>query len=147
MDTKAHGVAELKTIEDHFLTAFRAKDLDGIMALCVADDSMVVFDVAPPREYKGAQAYRRDWENVFARFSGPLEAEISEVEAVAGGDVGYVHSIHRVKGTMKNGTKVDYTVRVTDGFRKIKGKWLIAHTHVSFPVDPMTGQADMQSKP
>jgi hypothetical protein len=34
-----------------------------------------------------------------------------------------------------------------DAFKKIDGKWLIAHTHVSFPVDMRTGKADMESKP
>jgi ketosteroid isomerase-like protein len=147
IDTRAQGVAELKAVEDQFLTAFTAKDVNAIMQICVPDDSLVVFDVHPPREYRGAEAYRKDWEDLFNRFSGPLQAEISEVEAVAGEDVGYVHSIHHVAGAMKNGKQVDYMVRVTDGFKKINGKWLIAHTHVSFPVDPQTGNADMQSKP
>src|SRR6516165_8100813 len=89
----------------------------------------------------------KDWEEAFSRFDGPLEAEISEVDVTAGGDVAYVSSIHHVTGTMKGGKKIDYTVRVTDGFKKIKGKWLIAHTHVSFPVDLRTGQADTESKP
>jgi len=31
-------------------------------------------------------------------------------------------------------------------FKKINGKWLIAHTHVSFPLDLRTGQADTESK-
>ena len=69
------------------------------------------------------------------------------MDATADGEVEYVHSIHHVKGTMKSGKKVDYTVRVTDGLKKINGKWLIAHTHVSFPVDPLTGKADMESRP
>jgi ketosteroid isomerase-like protein len=36
---------------------------------------------------------------------------------------------------------------VTDVYRKIHGKWLIFHEHVSFPVDLATGQADVLSKP
>jgi len=39
------------------------------------------------------------------------------------------------------------TVRVTDVYRKIDGKWLIVHEHVSVPVDIKTGQGDLQSKP
>lgn len=50
-------------------------------------------------------------------------------------------------GTLKSGKKMDYTVRVTDGFKKINGKWLIVHTHISFPVDMQTGKADIESKP
>jgi hypothetical protein len=39
------------------------------------------------------------------------------------------------------------TVRVTDGYRKINGKWLITQEHVSVPVDLETGKADLTSKP
>jgi ketosteroid isomerase-like protein len=147
VDTKAQDIADLKAVEDRFMTAFRVKDVNAIMELCVPDESLVVFDVTPPRQRNGADAYRKDWEEAFSRFDGPLEAEISEVDVTAGGDVAYVSSIHHVTGTMKGGKKMDYTVRVTDGFKKINGKWLIAHTHVSFPVDLRTGQADTESKP
>ncbi|MBV8215613.1 MAG: nuclear transport factor 2 family protein [Verrucomicrobia bacterium] len=147
IDTKAQDIADLKAVEDRFMTAFRAKDVNAIMELCVPDDSLVVFDVTPPRQRNGAQAYRKDWEDAFNRFDGPLEAEISDVDVTAGGDVAYISSIHHVTGTMKGGKKVDYTVRVTDGFKKINGKWLIAHTHVSVPVDLRTGKADIESQP
>jgi ketosteroid isomerase-like protein len=145
-DTKSQDIADLKAVEDRFMTAFRAKDVNAIMELCVPDESLVVFDVTPPLQRTGAQAYRKDWEEAFNRFDGPLQAEISDEDVTAGGDVAYVFSTHHVTGTTKTGKKVDYTVRVTDGFKKIDGKWLIAHTHVSFPVDMRTGQADMQAK-
>lgn len=147
MDTKAHDVADLKALEDRFMTAFRARDVNAIMQLCVPDNSLVVFDMHPPRQFDGANAYRKDWEDLFNRFSSPLEADISDVNVTAGNDVAYVSSIHHIKGTTKDGKKIDYVVRVTDGFRKIEGKWLIAHTYVSVPVDPGTGMGDMKSNP
>ena len=146
-DIKAQDIADIKEIEDRFITAFRAKDVNAIMELCVPDESLVIFDVTPPLQRTGAQAYRKDWEEAFSRFEGQLQAEISHEEVTAGGDVAYVIGIHHVIGTMKGGKKVDYSVRVTDGFKKINGKWLIAHTHVSFPVDMRTGKADIESKP
>ena len=146
-DTKAQDIADIKEVEDRFMIAFRAKDVNAIMELCVPDHSLVVFDVTPPRQRNGAEAYRKDWEQVFSKFAGPLEAEISDVDVTAGGDVAYISSIHHVAGTTKAGKKVDYTVRVTDGLKKINGRWLIAHTHVSFPVDMRTGKADMESNP
>ena len=146
MDAKTRDVADLRALEDRFIRAFRSKDVSSIMQLCVADDSLVVFDVHPPRQINGTKAYRQDWEAFFARFAGPLEAEISDVDVSAGGDVAYVRSIHHVRGTMQGARVVDYTVRVTDCFKKIKGQWLIAHTHVSVPVDMQTGKADTESK-
>jgi hypothetical protein len=38
-------------------------------------------------------------------------------------------------------------LRVTDGYANFGGEWLIAHEHVSVPVDLTTGQAILQSKP
>jgi ketosteroid isomerase-like protein len=146
-DIKAQDIADIKAVEDRFMTAFNAKDVNTIMELCVQDESLVVFDVTPPLQRTGAQAYRKDWEEAFSRFEGPLQAEVSDEEVTAGGGVAYVLSLHHVTGTMKGGKKVDYTVRVTDCFKKINGKWLIAHTHVSFPIDMRTGKADIESKP
>jgi ketosteroid isomerase-like protein len=39
------------------------------------------------------------------------------------------------------------TVRVTDVYRRINGKWLVVHEHVSVPVDLNTMQPDVSSKP
>jgi ketosteroid isomerase-like protein len=39
------------------------------------------------------------------------------------------------------------TVRVTDVYRKIAGKWLIVQEHVSVPVDLATDKGDLLSKP
>jgi ketosteroid isomerase-like protein len=45
------------------------------------------------------------------------------------------------------GQPIDMVVRVTDGYRKVDGNWLIAHEHVSVPVDFATGKPDLMSKP
>ena len=52
VDTKAQDIADLKAVEDRFMMAFRAKDVN------VPDESLVVFDVTPPRRRNGADAYR-----------------------------------------------------------------------------------------
>ncbi len=147
-DAKAKDLADLKALEDRFMTAWKAKDVNGIMAVYVPDDSLVVFDVVPPRQYIGAQAYRKDWEDTLSMLPGPIEADISDLAIeVGGGDVAYGHSIQHMSAVMKNGKKMDLTVRVTDGYKKVNGQWLIAHEHVSVPVDIMTGKADLSSKP
>jgi len=69
------------------------------------------------------------------------------MDVTSGGDIAYVHYINHVAVTMKDGKKANFTVRLTDCLKKINGVWLIAHTHVSVPVDMRTGEADMQSKP
>jgi ketosteroid isomerase-like protein len=48
--------------------------------------------------------------------------------------------------TDKSGKKVVMTVRVTDGYKKVNGQWLISHEHVSVPVDLDTMKPVLDSK-
>jgi len=135
-------------MEDRFIKAFAAKDINGVMAAYAADTSLVVFDVVPPRQYVGTAAYRKDFEELLALFPGPLDVAISDLDVTAGGgDLAFGHSIQHVAGATKDRKKVDLTVRVTDGYKRVSGQWLIAHEHVSVPVDIFTGKADLTSKP
>jgi ketosteroid isomerase-like protein len=143
----ADAKAEIKALEDQLLAAFKAKDVDGIMKAYMPDQSLVVFDVVPPRQYVGAAAYRKDWQEFLALFTGPITVERSDLEIVADHNLGYGHSIWRQAGTDKAGKALDLTVRVTDVYRKIKGRWLIVHEHVSVPVDLDSGKPDLSSKP
>src|SRR5579859_5951682 len=56
-------------------------------------------------------------------------------------------SIQHVGGTDTEGQPFDLTVRVTDGYRGVDGRWLIAQEHISVPVDVETGKPDLMSKP
>jgi uncharacterized protein (TIGR02246 family) len=147
-DTKAKDEAEIRALEQRFAAAFKAKDVNAIMASYVPDESLFVFDVVPPRQYVGAKAYRKDWEDFFASFPGPVETfEITDLKVMTDGHLGFSHSIQRAVVTDKDGKKADITFRLTDVYRKVNGKWLIVHEHVSVPVDLATGQADLSSKP
>jgi len=139
--------AAIRALEDRFAAAFNAADVDAIMKVYVPDESLVVFDVVPPRQYVGANAYRKDWVDFFAFFKDPPKFDITDISVTADRNVGFGHSIQRVRGTDAKGQPVDLTVRVTDGYRKIGSNWLIAHEHVSVPVDLETGKPDLSSKP
>ena len=57
----ADAAGDIKTLQEAFIAAFRAKDLDAIMKFYAADEKLLVFDVVPPRQFVGAAAYREDW--------------------------------------------------------------------------------------
>jgi len=143
----ASDVAKIRALEARYTAAFNAKNLDAIMKVYVPGKSLFVFDVVPPRQYVGAAAYRKDWEDFLAIFKGPLKFAISDLAIMAGRTLAYSHSIQRVSGTDTKGKPIDLTVRVTDVYRKIGGRWLIVHEHVSVPVDLATGKPDLMSKP
>jgi len=139
--------AAIRALESRFAAAFNAKDVDAIMKVYVPDESLLVFDVVPPRQYAGAKAYRKDWQDLLGLFPGPLKFEVSDLHVFAAGRLGYGYSIQHLSGADAKGQTIDLTVRVTDAYRKIKGHWLIVHEHISVPVDLATGKPDLASKP
>ena len=147
VSAQSGGKAAIEALESRFSAAFNAKDLDAIMKVYVPDQSLFVFDVVPPRQYVGADAYRKDWKDFLATFKGPIKFEMSDLAVTVEGPVGYGHSIQHATGTDTKGKPVDFTVRVTDVYRKIKGQWLIVQEHVSVPVNMDTGKPDMTSAP
>lgn len=143
----ADDQADIKALEQRYVTAVKAKDIKAIMACYVPDESLMVFDVMPPRQYVGAKAYQKDWEELFAAYPGPVELEMSDLSVMTEGNLGYGHNIQHWTGTDKEGKKTLFILRVTNGYRKLNGKWLISHEHVSVPVDLATGKAELTSKP
>ena len=145
---KASDKAEIEALEQRFINAFMAKDVEAIMKAYAPGAELVVFDVVPPRQYIGFEAYKKDWEDFFASFPGRVVVfEIKDLSVTTDSKLGYGHSIQHTIMTKKDGSKLDLTVRVTDCYRKIDGKWLITHEHVSVPVDIETGKADLTSRP
>ncbi|HEY5047043.1 MAG TPA: nuclear transport factor 2 family protein [Rhizomicrobium sp.] len=139
--------AQIRALEMKFAAAASAKDVDAIMRAYVPDESLFVFDVIMPRQYVGAAAYRKDWSDFLATFSGPVKFEISDLAVSGDGEIAYGHSVQHVVGTDTKGHAVEFVVRVTDVYRKIKGQWLIVQEHVSVPVDMNANKPDMMSKP
>jgi uncharacterized protein (TIGR02246 family) len=143
----ADAAADIRALEDRYVAAFKAKDVDAIMKVYAPDQTLVVFDVVPPRQYVGAASYRKDWQTVFDSFDGPITVELTDLDVVADRKLAYSHSIQHVAGTNKHDKKVDLTVRVTDVYKRAHGRWQIIHEHVSVPIDLETDKPDLASKP
>jgi ketosteroid isomerase-like protein len=137
----------IRALENRFAAAFNAGDVDAMMKNYITGETLVVFDVVPPRQHLGADAYRKAWLGFFSHFKGTPKISITDLAITVDGSLAFSHSIQHVTGTDAKGHPVDRTVRVTDGYRKIGGNWLIVHEHVSVPVDLATGKPDTDSKP
>ena len=146
--TPTDSTAEVREVLDRWAKAFRAKDIDAIMAVYAPGDALVAYDVVPPLQYRGKDAYRKNYEEFLAQYNGPLDAEIRDLRVVASNDVAFIHALERVSGTLKSsGQHADLWVRATSGLQKIDGKWLIVHDHISAPADFTTGKALLDLKP
>jgi uncharacterized protein (TIGR02246 family) len=125
--------AEIRSRIDEWVAAFRRKDIDAVMPMFAPD--AVAFDLVPPLQYAGREAYRKQWERLFASYEGAIEYEVRELSVTAERGVAFSHSLNRIHGTLKNGRKTGFWLRMTACWRKVGGQWLIAHEHVSVPVD------------
>ena len=139
--------AEIRALYDQWAKAFKARDLDGIMSIYAPGETVVAYDIAPPLQYKGREAYRADYKQFLDLYEGPLDVEYRDLHIVAGDDVAFIYALERLSGTLKGGQKTDMWLRATSGLRKIDGKWYIVHDHLSVPADPETGKAMMELKP
>ena len=144
---RADDKADITALENRVAAGIEAKDPDAIMANYIPGNSLVVFDLVPPREYTGAAAYKKDWAGVFAGCADSPKLDISDLDITADRKLAYSHSIQHFSCTDAKGTKLEMTMRATDVYRKIDGKWLIEHEHFSAPIDLATGKADLTSKP
>jgi len=142
----AKNQAEIRQLLSRWEKAFRAKDVDGVMAVYAPGSEVTAFDIVPPLQV-GRDAYRKNYQEFFATYDGPLELEFHDLKIVADNRVAFLTCLERVSGTLKGGQKSDLWVRVTSGLRRIDGKWLIVHDHVSVPVDFATGKGLLELKP
>ena len=139
--------AAIQALEDTYNEGFNSKNVDKVMSVYAPGKQLFVFDVMPPREYKGWEAYKKDFEGLFSSYPGPMKNTISEQTIHVVGSIAYGHNIQTGEFTGKNGAKVKIVVRTTDIYRKMNGKWLIVEEHNSVPVDLDTMKPDLLSKP
>ncbi len=139
--------AEIKAVYTQWAKAFEARDLDAIMANYVRGDALIAYDIVPPLEYKGWDAYKKDYAEFLAQYDGPIHVEFGELHIYGSGNVAFIHALERISGKMKNGEQSDLWLRATSGLIKTNGKWLIVHDHISVPADLETGKAVLNLKP
>ncbi len=139
--------AAIAALEQRIATAVQAKDANAILANYVTGDTLLVFDAIPPRQYQGWRAYRDDWQGVLDQCADSPKMEITDLSVEVEGSLAYSHSIQHFVCTGAKGNAVGLTMRTTDIYRKIDGKWLVVHEHNSVPADLATAKADLTSKP
>jgi len=144
VDTKIEEAQIHQLLED-WGKAVDAKDIEGVMA-CYAP-GIVAFDAMPPLRCVGAEAYRKNWELGFEMCDGHGEFETRDMNLAVGGDVAFCHRLNHMTGTDPDGKEFDCWIRWTVCFQKMHGKWLIAHEHISAPIDMETNQGRMDLKP
>lgn len=123
---------QVRELIQSWVEAVRGRRLQRVLAHHSPD--IVMFDVPPPDQWRGAKAYRESWELFFRNFpeDGRGVFEISEMQFAASDDLAHAY------GLLRCGTRDDtFAVRLTVCLRRIDGAWTIVHEHHSVP-SPLT---------
>ncbi|WP_162252447.1 MULTISPECIES: nuclear transport factor 2 family protein [unclassified Rhizobium] len=135
-----------------WLKAFASQDLEQMMSFYV--DDIYSYDLmAAPTEaglamaFDGEQIWRQNWVSFFGMFAEDLVITIEDLTVYQQGDLATVYGLTRLEGTIVDGPSVDMWVRETNLLRRINGRWLVVHDHVSVPFDFATGKALTDLKP
>src|ERR687887_2391530 len=78
----------IRTLVEEWAAAVRRQDINGILAHHSAD--LVMFDVPPPFESVGLEAYRMTWDLFFSCGGGLGVFDIDDMAITAGEDVAFV---------------------------------------------------------
>ena len=145
--TSQNDEAEIRQLLDRWAKAARSKDLTGIMSIYEPGDELIAYDIVPPLQYTGYEAYKKDYQEFLDQFQGGIEIEYRGLKVVAGDNVAFSRGLERMSGTLKDGEKFDTWVRFTECYHKHHGHWRAIHDHISVPVDLATGKANLNLKP
>src|SRR6266545_1776670 len=85
--------AQIRQLADNWAKAICAKDINALMSHYTPD--ILVFDLAPPLQYVGIDAYRKNFEEWFSSFQSPIGYEIRDLSISPGDDVAFGHHLER----------------------------------------------------
>lgn len=136
---------QIRQLLENWAKAAQAKDIDGIMA-CYAPQ-IVAFDMIPPLRFVGKAAYRENWQMGFEMCTEQGEFETHDLNITVSDEAAFSHRLIRMSGTTREGEAFDSWTRWTTCFKKVDGRWLITHEHISVPFDMQSGKALMDLKP
>jgi len=97
------------------------------------DENILMFDVPPPFQSRGIEAYMATWDLFFSMAERPVQFDFTEVSVTAGVDVAFATAVGHCINVDSQGLREPLDFRLTMGLRKVDGKWRVMHEHHSLP--------------
>jgi ketosteroid isomerase-like protein len=109
------------------------------------DPGVVMVDMVP-RNARGIGDLQANLRAQYSKIRD-LRGQLLDISIDADGRLAFAHSTQRLTWTnVPSGTKTEMTVRITDIYHRVGGRWLIVLQHVSVPFDPGTGRAVLDGR-
>src|SRR5258705_11683710 len=93
--------AAIRDLIEKWAKAVQNKNFDGILANHSPD--ILMFDVPPPIQSKGIDAYKETWDLFFGWYRNDPAFEIQEMNITAGNNFAFVTALMRLPVTLKEG--------------------------------------------
>ena len=125
--------AAIRDVVESWAAAVRLRDFDGILQNHSSD--IVMFDVPPPFQSKGIEAYKKTWDLFFSCSDDPIVFDIDSMAITGASDVAFVVATMHCTDSGADGKRQRLDFRLTVGLRKIDGRWTVTHEHHSVPAE------------
>jgi len=129
--TPAEDEAHILALLTRWARGVREEDPVAIRAS--HDPDILMFDVPPPFQSRGLDAYMATWDTFFEFAERPVVFDFSQIETTCDGNVAFLTAIGHCVTTDGNGRREPLDFRLTMGLRKREGHWCITHEHHSLP--------------
>jgi uncharacterized protein (TIGR02246 family) len=112
-----------------FYRALEARDLDGMAAVWLQDDSVSCVHPGWHR-LDGWEEIRRSWENIFSN-SRPWAVSCEDIRIAVAGELAWVTCVEVI--TPFGGDEEEDAARMqaTNLFGRVEGRWRLVHHHAS----------------
>src|SRR5512134_466705 len=131
MTTDTDATTGIRALIEGVRKALHDRDVDRLMTFHRPD--FLSYDLAPPLEHRGAEVQRKNTREWFQTFTGPVDVEVRDLAITAGDDVAFSTALQHITGPRTSGEHADIWVRATIGYRKVDGRWMVVHEHLSVP--------------
>jgi uncharacterized protein (TIGR02246 family) len=125
---------EIRTLIERWANAVQLQNIETILARHSSD--VLMFDVPPPNELRGIDAYRQSWAPFFDHFKDGGVFAIERLAVTAGDRVAFATALLRCGTEEELRNNPTTRLRLTVGLRKEQDRWMIAHEHHSYPLGP-----------
>lgn len=131
--TKKNAENELRQRVEQVWQAWQSKDLDKVATFYVKDPDAVFYDVAPLK-YTGWNEYAEGVQGLLKTYQTLSFKMGDDLKIHPEGDWGWVTATLISDLVKPDGKHDNPPIRWTAIWKKQGGKWLIAHEHVSTPM-------------
>jgi uncharacterized protein (TIGR02246 family) len=121
---------QIRQIIENWAAAVKRRDISSILAHHSED--LIMFDVPPPFQSVGIDAYRKTWDTFF-KYTKPGVFDFHELKIVADDHVAFCMATMKCEDSTGGTGFEPLNFRLTIGLKKKDNQWTIVHEHHSIP--------------